>query len=283
MKNKFLYDFISVGSLSYDINKYDKVINDNLVAGGAVAYSAKTSMNLGLRTGMITSISDDYPLRKYLNQVDLLTKDKAKIPIFYNYFSGQKREQKLFDFSTYITANNLPKNLSTKILFVAPLFDEISPNCYDWFNYEISCLVPSGWFREKRNNSSIFLKNNISKIHKGKWDIVVVSNDELISTNINLSDLIKISKFLCVTKGKEGVEIFKDDKSFLVPAFEVNYKDLNGAGDVWATAFTIAISQGKNHIESAQFANACSAISIKYKGLEFSLVDKEIYQLIDTI
>ncbi len=283
MKNKFLYDFISVGSLSYDINKYDKVINDNLVAGGAVAYSAKTSMNLGLRTGMITSISDDYPLRKYLNQVDLLTKDKAKIPIFYNYFSGQKREQKLFDFSTYITANNLPKNLSTKILFVAPLFDEISPNCYDWFNYEISCLVPSGWFREKRNNSSIFLKNNISKIHKGKWDIVVVSNDELISTNINLSDLIKISKFLCVTKGKGGVEIFKDDKSFLVPAFEVNYKDLNGAGDVWATAFTIAISQGKNHIESAQFANACSAISIKYKGLEFSLVDKEIYQLIDTI
>ncbi|MBR91865.1 MAG: hypothetical protein CL903_03600 [Dehalococcoidia bacterium] len=202
MKNKFLYDFISVGSLSFDINKYDKVINDNLVAGGAVAYSAKTSMNLGLRTGMITSISDDYPLRKYLNQVDLLTKDKAKIPIFYNYFSGQKREQKLFDFSTYINANNLPKNLSTKILFVAPLFDEISPDCYDWFNYEISCLVPSGWFREKRNNSSIFLKNNISKIHKGKWDIVVVSNDELISTNINLSDLIKISKFLCVTKGK---------------------------------------------------------------------------------
>lgn len=283
MKNKFLYDFISVGSLSFDINKYDKVINDNLVAGGAVAYSAKTSMNLGLRTGMITSISDDYPLRKYLNQVDLLTKDKAKIPIFYNYFSGQKREQKLFDFSTYINANNLPKNLSTKILFVAPLFDEISPDCYDWFNYEISCLVPSGWFREKRNNSSIFLKNNISKIHKGKWDIVVVSNDELISTNINLSDLIKISKFLCVTKGSEGVEIFRGDKSFLVPGFEVNYKDLNGAGDVWATAFTIAISQGKNHIESAQFANACSAISIKYKGLEFSLVDKEIHQLIDAI
>ena len=93
----------------------------------------------------------------------------------------------------------------------------------------------------------------------------------------------KISKFLCVTKGKEGVEIFNDDKSFLVPAFEVNYKDLNGAGDVWATAFTIAISQGKNHIESAQFANACSAISIKYKGLEFRLIDREIHQLIDTI
>ena len=283
MKNKFLYDFISVGSLSYDINKYDKVINDNLVAGGAVAYSAKTSMNLGLRTGMITSISDDYPLRKYLNQVDLLTKDKAKIPIFYNYFSGQKREQKLFDFSTYITANNLPKNLSTKILFVAPLFDEISPNCYDWFNYEISCLVPSGWFREKRNNSSVFLKNNISKIHKGKWDIVVVSNDELISANISLSDLSKISKYLCVTKGNRGVEIFTNNESFLVPAFEVKHKDLNGAGDVWATSFTIAISQGKNHIESAQFANACSAISIKYKGLEFRLIDREIHQLIDTI
>ena len=283
MKNKFLYDFISVGSLSYDRNKYDDVINHSPVAGGAAAYSAKTSMDLGLRTGMVTSISDDYPLKKYLEQVDLIRKNKAKIPVFYNYFSGQTRVQKLFDFSTHITANNLPKNLSTKILFVAPLFDEISPDCYDWFNNEISCLVPSGWFREKRNNSSVFLKNNISKIHKGKWDIVVVSNDELISANISLSDLSKISKYLCVTKGNRGVEIFTNNESFLVPAFEVKHKDLNGAGDVWATSFTIAISQGKNHIESAQFANACSAISIKYKGLEFRLIDREIHQLIDTI
>ena len=154
---------------------------------------------------------------------------------------------------------------------------------YEWLNNEISCLVPSGWFREKRNNSRVFLKNNISKIHKGKWDIVVVSNDELISANISLSDLSKISKYLCVTKGKRGVEIFTNNESFLVPAFEVKHKDLNGAGDVWATSFTIAISQGKNHIESAQYANACSAISIKYKGLEFSLIDREINQLIDTI
>ena len=106
MKNKHLYDFISVGSLSYDKNKYDEIIDDNLVAGGAVAYSAKTSINLGLRTGMITAFNEDYPLREYLKRVDLITKNKAKLPIFYNYFSGQTREQKLFDFSTDITNEN---------------------------------------------------------------------------------------------------------------------------------------------------------------------------------
>ncbi|MBL01677.1 MAG: hypothetical protein CL774_04210 [Chloroflexi bacterium] len=283
MKNKFLYDFISVGSLSYDRNKYDEVIDDKLVAGGAAAYSAKTSINLGLRTGMITAFNEDYPLKKYLKQVDLITKNKANLPIFYNYFSGQTREQKLFDFSTDITNKNLPENLSSKILFVAPLFDEISSDCYEWFDHEISCLVPSGWFREKRDNSSIFLKNNISKIHKGKWDIIVVSSDEIRSSNINLSDLINISKYLCVTKGNDGVEIFLNDENFSIPAFEVIHKDLNGAGDVWAASFTIAISQGKNHIESAKFANACSAISIKYKGLDFTFNEREIYQLVDSL
>ena len=41
MKNKFLYDFISVGSPTYDRNKYIDVINHSPVAGGAAAYSAK--------------------------------------------------------------------------------------------------------------------------------------------------------------------------------------------------------------------------------------------------
>ena len=65
--------------------------------------------------------------------------------------------------------------------------------------------------------------------------------------------------------------------------FEVIDKDLNGAGDVWAASFTIAISRGKNPIESAKFANACSAISIKYKGLDFTFNESEIYQLVNSL
>ncbi|MFL2665354.1 MAG: PfkB family carbohydrate kinase [Dehalococcoidia bacterium] len=281
MKKAYLYDFISMGSLSYDRNKYEKIINDKLIPGGAVAYSAKTSVNLGLQTGIITSTQREYPLKKKLDNVDILTQNTSEIPIFHNYFSGQIRQQKLFNFSTHITKKDIPEKVFSKILFVAPLLDEISSDCSDWIDHKISCLVPSGWFRKIRKNGTIHLEDNIAKIHNGKWDIIVISKDELKSTNTRLSTLKKKSNYLCVTKGGEGVQIFYEKEIFSVPAFEVEYKDLNGAGDVWAASFTIAISQGKNILESAYFANACSAISIKFEGLDFSLLNSEIYRLIN--
>ncbi|MBA31498.1 MAG: hypothetical protein CL748_03105 [Chloroflexi bacterium] len=283
MKKTSLYDFVSIGSLSYDRNQYDKIVNNKLVPGGAVAYSAKTSINLGLQTGIITSIHKDYPLEKNLGKVDILTRNKSEIPIFHNFFSGQIRQQKLFDFSTRIKKKDLPESVFSKILFVAPLFDEIPTDCSDWIDHKISCLVPSGWFREKNKNGNIYLKNNIRKIHDGKWDIIVISKDELKSTNVKISTLKKKSSYLCITKGHDGVQIISGNENFTVPAFEIGHKDLNGAGDVWAASFTIAISQGKNSLESAYFANACSAISIKYDGLNFNLRNSEIYRLLDTI
>lgn len=60
-----------------------------------------------------------------------------------------------------------------------------------------------------------------------------------------------------------------------VPGFEVSAVDTTAAGDIFNGAFAVALSEGKDVLEAARFANAAAAISVTRPGAQSSIPSRE--------
>ena len=73
-------------------------------------------------------------------------------------------------------------------------------------------------------------------------------------------------KVLVVTQGSRGGILITEDKMTRYPAYAVDAKDTNGAGDVFHGAWIAASLMGKDPYEATCFASAASAIKCTHFG-----------------
>ncbi len=78
-----------------------------------------------------------------------------------------------------------------------------------------------------------------------------------------------------ITLGKEGVYVKNDEYEKIIPSFKVKTVDTTGAGDAFNGCFASALLEGRNLIESAEFANAGAALSVTKHGTAPSMPKRE--------
>jgi hypothetical protein len=151
------------------------------------------------------------------------------------------------------------------ILFVSPLLHELPTDCVNWFDPNLSCLVPSGWLRRWAHDGAISHADTLPPFRGKKWDVIVVSDAEI--QNLPEQQLFDLGDIVCVTQGANGSRIWQAGEWIEVPAAEAKPVDFTGAGDIWATAFTIALRQDSSVEEAGAYAAIAAAISIESIGL----------------
>lgn len=75
-----------------------------------------------------------------------------------------------------------------------------------------------------------------------------------------------LARQFAITLGAEGARVFDGNSLHSVPAPQVKAKDSNGAGDMFAGAFLYALSQGKDSVQAAHFANRAAAQVVSQFG-----------------
>ena len=99
------------------------------------------------------------------------------------------------------------------------------------------------------------------------WDICVIS--ELEVKRGSLGEWRDSSRFLVVTKGEDGADLYTDEQSepVSVPSFagmvEGSGTDTTGAGDVFAAAMLIRYAATGDAKGAAVYASACAALSTR--------------------
>ena len=79
-------------------------------------------------------------------------------------------------------------------------------------------------------------------------------------------------KIIGVKMGNRGCLVAQGDKRIRMPAFKVNVMDTTGAGDAWGAGFMAALLREPANLERAsKFANAAAAIAIGKEGAIASL------------
>lgn len=75
------------------------------------------------------------------------------------------------------------------------------------------------------------------------------------------------SKFVFVTKGREGVVVVEEGGQTLVPAFPVDRPlEVSGAGDSFSAAAALALAITGSATEAARFGNLVASISVAKRG-----------------
>ncbi len=85
---------------------------------------------------------------------------------------------------------------------------------------------------------------------------------------------------LVVTEGEKGCLIINNDINEHVPGVKVDVVDTTGAGDAFNAGLTVALSEGKNIIESLKFANCCGAFTCTKAGVVNTLAYRQEIDLL---
>ena len=255
-----------MGHLTFDVNIVDNGSPSSHIPGGAAAYAGLTAHKHDLSTGVISSVGEDYPADMLLSGIDFRKVESEHTATFANYYDAGDRTQVLMASGSRITQAAVPSDWTNPdILFVSPLLHELPTDCVNWFEPKLSCLVPSGWLRRWGHDGAITHADMLPPFRGKKWDVIVVSDAEI--RNLPEQQLFDLGEFVCVTKGATGSRIWQAGEWSDVPAVEANPVDFTGAGDIWAAAFTIALSEDKSVEEAGAYASVASAISIESIGL----------------
>jgi 1D-myo-inositol 3-kinase len=265
-------EFVAIGHLSFDVNIIDNGSPSSHIPGGAAAYASLTAQKHGIPTGVISSVGDDYPADMILSGIDFRRVESEHTATFANYYDAGDRTQVLMASGNRIAQSAVPENWTApNILFAGPLLHELPTDCVNWFDPTLSCLVPSGWLRRWAHDGAISHADTLPPFRGKKWGVIAVSESEIES--LSEDQLFELGEIICVTKGESGSRIWHNGEWTKIPAAKANPIDFTGAGDVWATAFVIALSamDGSSSgpdIESAgTYAATAAAISIESTGL----------------
>ena len=265
-------DLVAVGHVTWDLQPDDLESRD---AGGAVSFAAVTANRLGIRPGIVTSCGDDYPWQDVVRDSESFVKvPSAQTSTFENrYDDDGNRLQILHQRASDISLRAIPESWrSPRLLFVGPLTQELPYDCLDWFDPEISCVVPQGWLRSwgVPLPSPICVATRPPAGMSADWDICVVSESEVSRDTIG--DWRQVANILVVTKGSRGADLFQRGSSrpSEVPPYGHLIRgagyDTTGAGDVFAAAMLIRYAETNDPVESARYASICAALSTRRKS-----------------
>jgi sugar/nucleoside kinase (ribokinase family) len=259
-------DFVAIGHLSFDINVVDDGAPSSHIPGGASAYAALTARNHDYRSGIVTSIDADYPVAEILTGIDVEVVESEHTATFANYYDNGERTQVLVASGARIPEQSIPANWrKPKILFVGPLLHELPTECVNWFEPELSCLVPSGWLRRWGPDGSITHAAQLPPPRGKKWDIIAIS--ELEFQGMSDEELMNLCDVLCVTDGGRGARVLHNGGWTVIPANPAEPVDLTGAGDTWAVAFALARYEGNSISDAGAYASAAAALGIEAVGM----------------
>ena len=258
--------FLAIGHLSFDVNIIDGGSPSDRIPGGASAYATLVAIKHGISSGILTSVGDDYPVEEILSGIDVRGPKSEHTSSFANYYDGDNRNQVLIASGSKIFESEIPVGWTQpNILYVGPLLHELPTDIVNWFEPELSCLVPSGWLRRWGADGVITHARALVLSQRKKWDVIVVSEAEI--ADLSLEQLRLFSEIICVTRGQLGARIWKGRDWVDIPVIKSAPVDLTGAGDVWASAFVIALNDGRNIEDAGMYASAASAIGIESIGL----------------
>lgn len=106
---------------------------------------------------------------------------------------------------------------------------------------------------------------NASHIAFSKQGLVALTGEGNLGAALKAASA-KLSSWLCVTDGQNGVYFLHNGRVEHIPGFHVEVKDTLGAGDVWHGAFALSLAEGENVENAIQFANAAASLKCTQPG-----------------
>lgn len=276
LKDASVHCTIDKSKCEFCMNYADKIMADNLVfsVGGNAANTAVTFARFGFESQLFTAIGTDWLAEK-------ITADLKAEGIDCKYFQIEAGPSSyatalVFQGERNLVIYHVPRD------YVLPDFEAV-----DWIYLTSMGKSFIGAYDKalrfaKENNISISfnpgsyqLKAGVDKIKHiiAQTELLFVNKEEArmlseLPASANIRQLSEAlfdlgAKVVNITDGPEGAYCFDGSQVLFCPIFPIEVVERTGAGDSYASAFTVAIVNGKPLEEAMRWgmANSASVIS----------------------
>jgi len=260
-----LIDYLIVGHVAKDVTP------DGFRLGGTVSYAGLTALRLGARVGIVTATGPDVDVAARLSEADVRVVKSPETTTFENrYGPDGRRTQRLLARARPIGIADIPSDWRrAPIVHLAPLAGEFGPELLLHFaDAGVVALTPQGWMRTWDRNGVVDPTDPppLSPAARKRLDVVVVSDADFGYRWDVIERYARGYRLAIVTRGEHGARLYADSRAVDFPAYRSAVVDPTGAGDVFAAAFLLRLTETRDCHEAVDFANCAASLSIEGIG-----------------
>ena len=259
----FQPDYLVIGHITKDL------YNGGYKLGGTATFSALTAYRLGYRAGIVTSNGPDIDLSCLPAEILIEQRPSRASTTFQNLYQDGRRRQHLGSRAETLGSADIPARWQgSPIVHLGPIAQEIDHTVVGDFPNALLGLTPQGWMRAWDEQGIV---------HPTPWeppdallqraDAVVLSREDVGDGMELVLNLAARTRLLVLTAGWKGATVYCAGQVQSFPAPKVTETDPTGAGDIFATAFLVALYETGDPFLAAQFANCVAAHSVERSGL----------------
>lgn len=258
-------DYLLIGHICQDVTPEGSRL------GGTASFSALTARAMGLRVGVLTSVSPEMkPLLAPLQSISLISIPSKQSTIFQNTYTPDGRIQTLLGRAQELHWYDLPTQWRMPgIVHLAPVADEVDQRLASRFNGALVGVTPQGWMRQWDRAGRVSFQPwaNAGRVLTHTRALVLSIEDIEDDEDMALY-LARQVEVLVVTRGREGCTLFVRGQPASIPAPQVREIDPTGAGDIFAAAFFARLKASGDPLASARFATVLASDSVTRPGLD---------------
>jgi hypothetical protein len=209
---------------------------------------------LGARPRLVSTVGVDFERNEELQGLEMLLTVRDRTTTFENsYASGTTRVQRVGAVGGAVTPRSLPLEWrKADLLFLAPVIGEVDARV--WLDAVDAPLVGLGLqgFLKGLGQFDGLLRSVVPRPFELGDDVLervgvaFLSGDDLaeLAPRDLLERLRRVVPVVVLTEGTRGSHVWTRSRTYKVGTFPIVARDPTGAGDVYAAAFLVAMSEG---------------------------------------
>jgi sugar/nucleoside kinase (ribokinase family) len=219
---------------------------------------------------VVTTTAEADALEAALPGVALHVIPAERTTTFENRYYGDQREQILHHAAAPIGEADIPAAWRrARMVHLAPIAQDVDRTLLDAFAHSFLGVTPQGWMRRWDNAGRVGYQPlaRASELFRAV-DVLVFSAEDVGQEAPAMRELIQAVPLAVVTEAAEGAVVYNEDGANPMPARTSRVVDPTGAGDVFAAAYFLRLSETGHPLEAAAFANVVASFSIEARGTE---------------
>jgi sugar/nucleoside kinase (ribokinase family) len=266
-------DYLLIGHATADLTPAGRLL------GGTVSFAARTLKAFDMRVGVLTSAASNEPLldelTPYLAEKIILPADSTST--FENIYTPEGRIQYIRGVASKITRQDIPASwLSTPLVHLAPLTDEVDPQIALDFPDATVMLTLQGWLRRWDADGRVRFKRWFDPAILEHIDIVVFSEEDIVEAPELEAEFAQAVQHLFVTRAEHGGTYYHYGEAMNYDTPRVELVHPTGAGDVFAASLLAGFHLLGDITLATHLAAHLAAISVTRVGLESAPTAEEV-------
>jgi 1D-myo-inositol 3-kinase len=272
-------EYVIVGTITRDL------VDGGFVPGGTVNYAGIAALALHRTVGAVSSVGPESSIADLVPGAQLCIRPAIVTTTFVNLYADGKRRQWLRAVAATLDLELIPPAWrAARIVHLAPLANDLDLDVFEGIRGAgLIGLTPQGWMRAWDADGFVSRRPwpDPESILRA-CDAVVFSEEDVEYDWALCESYARQTRLLVVTRGARGCVVYDRGTPWHVPGFPVVEVDATGAGDVFAAAFYIGLSDRGDPIEAARYANCVASFVVEAVGTNGIPAAAEISERLST-